>query len=203
MAREKLYTAKQVAVNLLAKVEEILKKSEVLSKGETKHDRCVEHVKENSPEVKNPHAVCVAEGVKPSKWNKSEGLEKGETENSKKLGYKLSEEGKKEKQPEESDKAFEVEGKESKSSDDARLKEQESPEKNPKEQAEGNNEKAGTTPTQVGEDGKNKPGYDEMKGHLKLAKFIGYMDGKRASRKAANPQVSAEAQHAESIKDKK
>lgn len=37
---------------------------------ESKHDRCVEHVKENSPEVKNPHAVCVAEGVKPSKWKK-------------------------------------------------------------------------------------------------------------------------------------
>jgi len=32
---------------------------------ESKHDRCVEHVKEQSPSVKNPHAVCVAAGVKP------------------------------------------------------------------------------------------------------------------------------------------
>jgi hypothetical protein len=38
---------------------------------ETKHDRCVEHVKENSPEVTNPHAVCVAQGVYPEKWKKS------------------------------------------------------------------------------------------------------------------------------------
>lgn len=37
---------------------------------ESKHDRCVEDVKENSPKVENPHAVCVSEGVKPSKWSK-------------------------------------------------------------------------------------------------------------------------------------
>lgn len=63
-------------------------------------------------------------------------------------------------------------------------REQIDPQHNPKEQAEGNNELAGTTPTQVGEDGKNKPGYDEMKSHLKLAKFIGYMEHKRLSKKA-------------------
>ena len=39
--------------------------------GKTKHDRCVEGVKENSPEVTNPHAVCVAAGVRPAKWKKS------------------------------------------------------------------------------------------------------------------------------------
>lgn len=50
-------------------------------KGETKHDRCVREVKQNSPEVKNPHAVCVAEGVKPSNWKKSESVEKALTEN--------------------------------------------------------------------------------------------------------------------------
>ncbi len=44
-----------------------LKKAE-----ESKHDRCVKDVERNSPEVKNPHAVCVAEGVKPAKWKKSE-----------------------------------------------------------------------------------------------------------------------------------
>lgn len=37
---------------------------------ETKHDRCAEGVKEKSPEVKNPHAVCVAAGVEPDKWKK-------------------------------------------------------------------------------------------------------------------------------------
>lgn len=43
---------------------------EKVKKAQSMHDRCVEHVKENSPEVKNPHAVCVAEGVKPKKWKK-------------------------------------------------------------------------------------------------------------------------------------
>jgi hypothetical protein len=149
---------------------------------ESKHDRCVEHVKENSPEVKNPHAVCVAEGVRPAKWSKSE-MEKGETENSKKLGYKPSKLGAEEKEPEKSDKAFEVKGKDSKSSDDPRLAEQKSPEANPKEKAEGNNELAGTTPNQVGKDGKNIAGFDEMRGHLKLAKFIGHMEAKRKMKK--------------------
>ena len=53
------------------------------------------------------------------------------------------------------------------------------PDKNPKEEAEGNNMPAGTTPTQVGQDGKNLPGFDEMRGHIKLAKFIGHMQAKR------------------------
>lgn len=56
------------------------------------------------------------------------------------------------------------------------------PGNNPKEQAEGNNELAGTTPTQVGPNGKNVPGGDEIKGHLKLAKFIGHMEAKRKMR---------------------
>ena len=43
---------------------------EKVKKTQSKHDRCVEHIKENSPDVKNPHAVCVAEGVKPAKWKK-------------------------------------------------------------------------------------------------------------------------------------
>lgn len=37
---------------------------------QTKHDRCVEEVKEKSPEVDNPHAVCVSAGVEPEKWKK-------------------------------------------------------------------------------------------------------------------------------------
>jgi hypothetical protein len=63
-----------------------------------------------------------------------------------------------------------------------RVKPQAAPEDNPKEQAEGNNELAGTTPNQVGQDGKNLPGHAELttlKGHFKLAKFIGRMHAKR------------------------
>lgn len=37
---------------------------------ESKHDRCAKEVKEKNPEVENPHAVCVAAGVKPAKWSK-------------------------------------------------------------------------------------------------------------------------------------
>lgn len=57
------------------------------------------------------------------------------------------------------------------------------PQQNPKEQAEGNNMLAGTTPTQVGPDQKNLPGFDEMRGHIKLAKFLGHMEHKRISKK--------------------
>jgi len=65
-------------------------------------------------------------------------------------------------------------------SDDVRN--QKSPQANPAEQKEGNNELAGTTPTQVGQDGKNVAGFDEMKGHIKLAKFIGHMESKRKTK---------------------
>lgn len=43
----------------------------------TKHDRCVEEVSKD-PSIDNPHAVCVAAGVEPSKWKKSEGMVKSE-----------------------------------------------------------------------------------------------------------------------------
>lgn len=66
-----------------------------------------------------------------------------------------------------------------------RIESQPAPDKNPKEQAEGNNMPAGTTPTQVGQDGKNKPGFDEMRSDLKLAKFIGHMESKRKSKAPA------------------
>lgn len=36
----------------------------------SKHDRCVEQVEEKSPDVKNPHAVCISAGVMPEKWGK-------------------------------------------------------------------------------------------------------------------------------------
>jgi hypothetical protein len=130
-------------------------------------------------------------------------LNKYEDENSKKLGYKTSEAGNKEREPEASDKAFNVEDKDHKSSDDQRLNSQTNPHENAKEQAEGNNELAGTTPTQVGQDGKNKPGYDEQKSHLKLAKFIGRMEYKRTrALQGTQSQTDSNAQHAQSIKDK-
>ena len=81
------------------------------------------------------------------------------------------------------------------------IKHQVDPQHNSAEQKEGNNELAGTTPTQVGQDGKNKPGYDEMKGHLKLAKFIGMKHYKRGKAlESSQSQSGAAAQHAESIK---
>jgi hypothetical protein len=133
-----------------------------------------------------------------------DGMKKYETSNSKKMGYKLSEAGKKTVEPEKSDHAFEVEGEKSKpSSDDARLAQQKDPQHNAAEQKEGNNELAGTTPTQVGQDGKNKPGYDEMNGHLKLAKFIGMKHYKRTkSLESSQSQTNGEAQHKESEKGK-
>lgn len=41
------------------------------AEGETKHDRCAREVKEKSPDVRNPHAVCVSAGVEPDAWKKS------------------------------------------------------------------------------------------------------------------------------------
>jgi hypothetical protein len=138
-------------------------------------------------------------------WMEKGEMTKYETSNSKKLGYKLSEAGKEEVQPEASDNAFKTKGEKAadKSSNDPRLVQQKDPQHNAKENAEGNNELAGTTPTQVGQDGKNKPGYDEMKGHLKLAKFIGMKHYKRGkSLEGSQSQSGAEAQHEESIKNK-
>lgn len=44
----------------------------IMKNEKSKFGRCVEGVKENSPEVKSPEAVCVAEGVKPEQ-QKAEG----------------------------------------------------------------------------------------------------------------------------------
>lgn len=185
MANEKLFTARQAAEAVLKKTHEVLAKTELMKAEKSKHDRCVEHVEANSPGVRNAHAVCVAEGVKPSNWGKAEGYK---PENSRKENAKPSEHGAKEKDQPANGPAPKgeihpkehVEG----ASDDVRS--QKDPQHNPKENAEGNNELAGTTPTQVGQDGKNKPGFDEMKGHLKLAKFIGHMEHKRKSKAVPN-----------------
>lgn len=200
-----------------------------MHKKETKFDRCVEHVKEQSPKVKSPEAVCVSQGVKPEKWNKNEALEKAKVDEiteqkRKESGWdpkdiasikhlerqKRKDEVKKaekEQQIEESDKAFDIKEEDSKSSNDPRLSEQVSPEKNSKEQAEGNNELAGTTPTQVGKDGKNKPGFSEMRSDLKLAKWLGRMEEKRKVKKSENIEKSeilekAKLDEGKSIKEK-
>lgn len=51
--------------------------SEMDKADKTKHDRCVEEVSKD-PSIDNPHAVCVAAGVEPEKWKKSEEVKKSE-----------------------------------------------------------------------------------------------------------------------------
>lgn len=222
MAFEKQYTAKQTAHAVLEKVGELLKKSvltndlnktegsdgkysmvaapEVPKAGKASHPgKC--------PECGHPTpATGQGDTLRPTKAQDKWALDKSETENSKKMGYKLSEAGKEEVAPEKSDNAFKVEKEDKKSSNDPRLSGQTNPSSNPKEKAEGNNELAGTTPTQVGQDGKNIPGGDEIKGHLKLAKFIGRMEHKRTLSpkplSGATSQKDSEAQHKESIANK-
>lgn len=70
MAQNKI-SARDAAIAVLNKAREMYQLSN-LAKAESKHDRCVKDVERNSPDVKNAHAVCVAEGVKPAKWGKSE-----------------------------------------------------------------------------------------------------------------------------------
>lgn len=41
-------------------------------KAKSKHDRCAEKVKAKNPNIDNPHAVCVAAGVRPASWKKSD-----------------------------------------------------------------------------------------------------------------------------------
>jgi hypothetical protein len=155
-------------------------------------------------EIELMKARLVKSGMSPNDVQAA--LKKYETEMSSKLGYKPSKLGAQEVDQEKTDREYKVHpdapanalGPESpassknspmpevQKSESDRLREQTNPLTNPKEQAEGNNELAGTTPTQVGQDGKNKPGFDEMRGHLKLAKFIGHMEAMRKVRKGAS-----------------
>jgi hypothetical protein len=124
MSEEKKYSAKEAAIAVLKKAEEVLKKSEALKKASAFSDS-------NGPAPKGE--------IHPKEKVQGESANPGDR----------------------------VEG-------------QAAPDKNPKEEAEGNNELAGTTPTQVGQDGKNVPGHGEIvSGHFKLAKFIGRMHAKR------------------------
>jgi hypothetical protein len=99
---------------------------------------------------------------------------------SKKIGYKPSKLGDEEKEAEmPSDKAYEVEGIDHKSSDDERMGHTNDPDKDPKEHEEGNNAEPGSKPSvEANESQDTAP----IKGHLKLAKFIGRMEHKRSIR---------------------
>lgn len=182
MAHEKLFTAKQAAQAVLDKAKELLQKHEYLGKAE-KMDKCGTFSKVHEKARREGYSEESSDKIA----GKAKAMEKGEgyaPQNSKKENAKPSEHGAKEKDQRANGPAPKgeihpkehVEG----ASDDVR--QQKDPQHNPKENAEGNNELAGTTPTQVGQDGKNKPGFDEMKGHLKLAKFIGHMEHKRKSK---------------------
>ena len=88
-----------------------------------------------------------------------------------------------------SDKAFQVEGKDHKSSDDPRMGQTNDPDHDPKEMAEGNNPEPGSKPGV-----ESHPGQDAapVKGHLKLAKFIGRMEHKRSLKGAPAGMDKAE-----------
>lgn len=190
MAHEKQYTPKQAALAVLDKVGEVLAKSELY-----KMNKNTESVEDAQVEQKEESKIFEkTEGYKP--------------QNSKKENAKPSEHNSKDAMQHANGPGpkGEIHPKEKEAGAPTNeVRDQKNPQHNPKEEAEGNNELAGTTPTQVGQDGKNKPGYDEMKGHLKLAKFIGRMDYKRSTKQdqskvagqehVGNPQAAATAQH--------
>jgi len=181
MAFEKRYTARQVAEAVMAKTQELLTKSE-LAKKQDEMEKCGTFSK--------VHAAARKEGYSENSADKIAGKAKAmeKAENSKKENAKPSEHGAKEQDQQEHGKG--PKGEMNPAQPQVAPKDgtatQPSPGNNPKEQAEGNNELAGTTPTQVGQDGKNIPGGDEIKGHLKLAKFIGHMESKRKHRGIPN-----------------
>jgi hypothetical protein len=176
MAFEKRYTARQVAEAVLRTTQELLAKSELV-KAE-KMDKCGTFSKVHEKAKREGYSEVSADKIA----GKAKAMEKYEPTASGKENAKPNEHHSKDADQHADGAAPKgeihpkehVEGK----SDDVRHTP--APGNNPKEQAEGNNELAGTTPTQVGQDGKNVPGGDEIRGHLKLAKFIGRMEHKRS-----------------------
>lgn len=192
MSDEKKYTAQEAGLAVLKKAEEMLKAHKHIGWGKL-HGKLERegYSKESADKI----AGAIKAKVHPA--HKSEEMDKHAADGDggkimpdkmKKSAESAKENMPKkasaENEPEKSDKAFETKPGHEKTGD-PRLNHQEAPGNNPKEQAEGNNELAGTTPTQVGQDGKNKPGYDEMKGYLKLTKFMGRMEHKRNQGKKA------------------
>lgn len=190
MAQEKLFTARQAADAVLKKTQELLAKSEFFKAEKGKNypkdlasaniEQHMKHKDKHPGGAKQAIAIGI-EQARRGEHEKSEQMNKGETENAKKENAKPSEHGAKDASQHAEGKGpkGEIHPKEKEQAPSDEVRGQAAPEKNPKEQAEGNNELAGTTPTQVGQDGKNIEGFDEMKGHLKLAKFIGHMESKR------------------------
>lgn len=156
----------------------------------------------------------VGEILKKSAIAKLDGMQKSEgykPQNSKKENAKPSEHNSKDADQHAEGKGpkGEIHPKEHEAAPSDSVQPQKDPQHNSKEEAEGNNELAGTTPTQVGQDGKNMPGGDEIKGHLKLAKFVGRMDYKRRNKEnqakvvsqqhVGNAQAESSAQHQQSL----
>jgi hypothetical protein len=238
MAHEKKYTAREAAIAVLAKAQEMLNKTQIievldpkaaLKKAENPDEKqdaklgedvehlCEEHMMANkAAERKEGHKLVQKSNcmecnlVKPTpksgqgdtlrrpaneaKWQMDKAELSGDLEKLEELfkaerkggvdvgkesvGYKPSKLGAEEKDQEEpSDSAFEVKGKDSKSSDDKRLGRTDDPDKNPKERAEGNNAEPGSKPGVESHPGQDTP---PIKGHHKLAKFIGRMEYKKS-----------------------
>jgi hypothetical protein len=182
MAENKTYSAKEAAVAVLQKAREVLEKSELLKK-EHKHigwDKL--HSKLEGEGYSKESADKIAGSIK-AKVEKSE-----DTENDKKANAKPSEHNSKDAGDDqgpapkgEINPKEHVEGEPGKVEE--RVKGQEAPEDNPKEQAEGNNNEWGTEPATYGT--------------LKLAHFIGRMHAKRSQKAKevtapdANKKISA------------
>lgn len=177
---DKKYSAQEAAIMVLKKAEELYKLSS-LSKAETKHDRCVKDVEANSPGVKNAHAVCVAEGVKPEKWSKSEAPLAKKYEGFEAVKESAAKSGASDPaavaaavgMKKYGKKRFEEhahEGKKFKKSDEMG--------NNPDAAADAQLGEKVEQDVQQHEQGNQDPAHT-MKGHIKLAKFMGRMDHKK------------------------
>jgi hypothetical protein len=193
MAEEKKYTAKEAALAVLRKAEEILKKSEMMTKKENPDEKqdaalgekveglCEKHMMENkSAEKKEGHKMVKQEACLMCKsMQKSEFKELyadlGDLEVLLKAENKAAPSNPmkpeiKQKPTERDFNDFETKPGNA-PAPDHRQASQPAPGANPKEQIEGNNPQAGTVP--------------QKKGVHKLMHFRGMMDGKRsASQKA-------------------
>lgn len=183
---DKKVTPREVAIAVLKKAEELYKASS-LAKAESKHDRCVKDVERNSPDVKNAHAVCVAEGVKPEKWGKSEQPLEKKYEGFKAVEASAAKSGAsdpaavaaavgRKKYGKEAFQNAAAKGKKMKKSDEAG--------ENPDEKADASLGEKVEQEVQEHEANNEDPGHEmPMRGHIKLAKFMGRMEHKRGMKK--------------------
>jgi hypothetical protein len=177
MSNEKKYNEREAAVAVLKKAEEMLKSSTLAKKHQhIGWDKLHSKIEGEGYSKESADKIAGAIKAKVHPAHKSEEMSKAQVPWSK--PEKDADQHAEGKGPK-----GEIHPKEKEEAPSDEVRDQKDPQHNPKEEAEGNNELAGTTPTQVGEDGKNVPGYDEMKGHLKLAKFIGWKEHKRSAKK--------------------